>query len=719
MELSDSDIPSVIIEFVKVEENKSTLSSSLKRFLSDKYHEELLKIKESKETAVFLLNYSKFTETSKDPMLYDMLLHYVPEYMLELLSSTSKEALLEICSKANPKALIVRLTDLPHHTEIQRTSIPSNSDADRMIAFRCNIIRAGPVQVIRAHKNFYCPTCNFVFPARSNFHMFNSIVPPLSCPNPTQICSNTCFKEPEDSSMAVRNYQELRVSEQIHCLTVGVMPRTILVCLEDDLVDSAQPGDDIIVHGIVCRRWHPPKVGQPCQIDIVIRANYIENLTRSHGMNSSKVMPDTIEEFRQYWKNSKNALEARNHLVANIFPSLCGLYLPKLALALLLAGAPASNSDILRRGCSHLLLIGDPGVAKSVLLRSVVAISNKAVMTSATESTAAGLTAAAIRDGGNWALEAGALVLADTGICAIDEFTQLNSNENAAVHEAMEQQTITISKAGLHARLNARCSVVAAANPPSRVNSESGLGIKAPLLSRFDLIFRLQDPTKQEEWDGKVADFVLGEEVEKETECDRSSWTRVRLKQYFSWIRSEFEPVMTDECSTLLQTYYCWLRGKNSLVLNSFGRLTPRLLESLTRLTLSHARLMARNQCLLMDAVTAVMLMDASMQSLESTGDDGDENLNINQFLVLNDFPDKPQTDLDNATKCLFEKLQIMESEDACFRIELTVPIENESDSREKDEESKENKVAIEENKKEVDLFDFESAFHDLDEALL
>lgn len=164
------------------------------------------------------------------------------------------------------------------------------------------------------------------------------------------------------------------------------------------------------------------------------------------------------------------------------------------------------------RGSPHILLIGDPGTAKSVLLRGCTSLCDRAVLTTATGTTAAGLTATAVRDSSGWTLDAGALVLSDGGLCAIDEFTALHGAHRAAVHEAMEQQTISLAKAGLVARLNCRCSVLAAANPPFNFKNDSykeDFGLSSPLLSRFDLIWRLVDPLDSAEWDRKISDFVL------------------------------------------------------------------------------------------------------------------------------------------------------------------------------------------------------------------
>lgn len=157
----------------------------------------------------------------------------------------------------------------------------------------------------------------------------------------------------------------------------------------------------------------------------------------------------------------------------------------------------------------HLLLLGEPSTAKSALLRCACCLAGRAVLTAATGTTAAGLTAAAVRDAtSGWTLEAGALVLADGGVCAIDEFASLRGADRAAVHEAMEQQTVSIAKAGLVARLNCRCALLAASSLPG--GGESGDLLPTPLLSRFDLVWRLFDPVENCDWDTDVAGFVLG-----------------------------------------------------------------------------------------------------------------------------------------------------------------------------------------------------------------
>ncbi|TPP56402.1 Dna replication licensing factor mcm9 [Fasciola gigantica] len=540
----------------------------------------------------------------------------------------------------------VRLKALPVIPEVHRNTIPWSEDVGRFVALRATVSRVGPVQVFEECAQYVCTKCGFRFALHAKLDQNYVLRPPRFCPNRQQGCHSTSVKPISEETFQAKNYQEIRVHERFRCLSVGLMPRSIAVCLEDDLLEAVKPGDDVIVNGIVIRRWQTPRDDAPCEISLAIKANYIENLSElKTGSSSNRLSTERIVEFESFWSKHSGSwsdgLEARNQLVRGICPDVCGLYLIKLSLALILAGAPewsaATTDKPLEstglksrvRGNPHILLIGDPGTAKSVLLRAATDLSSRAVLTTATGTTAAGLTATAVRDSHGWALEAGALVLADGGLCAIDEFTALHGTHRAAVHEAMEQQTISLAKAGLIARLNCRCSVLAAANPPNAFtgsgmnDQEEDFGLPTPLLSRFDLIWRLVDPINSSNWDRKTADFVL--KLDKNSTTDSgfrrdNPWIVDRLREYFIWIRHEFQPQLSLQAANLLQRYYVWRRRHitpdySSQQSTLYGRSTLRLLESLVRLTKAHARLMARRVAGVEDAIVAIALVDASLQS--------------------------------------------------------------------------------------------------------
>lgn len=402
------------------------------------------------------------------------------------------------------------------------------------------------------------------------------------------------------------------------------LPASITVTLEHDLVDKCQPGECVTLCGTIERRWKNIIFGKQPEITIAMRCVSLVR-EKKRRMISGKYQPEHLVCLQAEFEQNVAELgesNVRDALVQSICPEIYGMHVVKLAIALAVCSggventtATASGSSM--RGQSHLLLVGDPGLAKSRLLVSAAAFAPRAVHTTGMGTSAAGLTAAAVQENGEWQLEAGALVLADGGICCIDEFNLMRETDRASIHEAMEQQTVSLAKAGMVCKLSTRCAVLAAANPRNMyAMSEAGgadavnIGIASPLMSRFDLVFILRDE-RNVDWDDRIATHLLemaeGMNLEPSTST-ASLWSLDKLQSHFAAVRSVY-PQMTEEAHLVLGAYYAVCRADLN---RDNARTTVRLLDSLARLAQAHARLMFRHEVNVYDAVMVVRLMEST-----------------------------------------------------------------------------------------------------------
>ena len=328
--------------------------------------------------------------------------------------------------------------------------------------------------------------------------------------------------------------------------------------------------------------------------------------------------PPTPEEEAKIIELSKDPWVHRK-IMTSIAPSIFGYeHIKEAIMYLLFGGVSKSLPDVNVRGEMNALLIGDPGTAKSQLLQYVARIAPRGLYTSGRGTTAAGLTAAVVREkGGSMSLEAGALVLADKGIACIDEMDKMRPEDRVAIHEAMEQHTVSVAKGGIVATLNARTAVLAAANPslgryePNRTVAEN-VPLPVTILSRFDLIFVLRDVPNKES-DAKMSRHIL--------EIHRRGVSPVEapvdaelLRKYVSFAKT-IKPVLSEEALKQLSDFYLAMRSASETE-GSPVAITARQLESLVRVAEARARVALRKEVTAEDAGAAITIMKRSLEEV-------------------------------------------------------------------------------------------------------
>jgi len=480
----------------------------------------------------------------------------------------------------------------------------------RLVMVEGIVVRSSPVRPMVMQAVFKCKRCGTVNPVNQTGSFLRG---PFACSSPDCMSKGPFEFVQEDSTFI--DSQDLRAQERPEDLPPGQLPRTLSIKLVGkEIVDVARPGDDVSVVGLVRAMASTlPGVGKLRTFILHLDANSIEVL----GKEPETAMPSSEEEdkiiglARDPWVHRK--------IINSIAPSIYGYdHIKEAIMYILFGGVPKTLPDINIRGEMNALLVGDPGTAKSQLLQYVARIAPRGLYTSGRGTTAAGLTAAVLREkGGGMSLEAGALVLADKGIACIDEMDKMRPEDRVAIHEAMEQHTVSVAKGGIVATLNARAAILAAANPalgryePHRTVAEN-ISLPVTILSRFDLIFVLRDVPNKES-DSKMSAHIL--------ELHRKGSGPVEppipgelLRKYISYAKG-IKPVLTQEALKRLNDFYLAMRSASEAE-GSPVAITARQLESLVRTAEARARAALRKEVTAEDAEAAIAIMKRSLEEV-------------------------------------------------------------------------------------------------------
>lgn len=472
------------------------------------------------------------------------------------------------------------------------------------------MMRASEVKPLLVQAMFQCRICDEKIPQTQEEGRYTE---PARCP----LCDKKTPMRLLPHESQFRDWQKVRIQESPEELPPGSMPRSIDIILEGDIVDISRPGDLVKITGLL--QTTPDfsrRGGKLATFNVFIEANGVEVAEKEYEQL------EISEEDEKQIKELAEDPYVHERIIASIAPSIQGHDTIKESIALLLFGGVAKNlPDGTRlRGKSNILMIGDPGTGKSQILKFVSGLAARGLYTSGKGTTAAGLTAAVVHDteSGAMTLEAGALVLADQGIACIDEFDKMDPNDRTAIHEAMEQHTVSIAKAGIVATLNARTSILAAANPTlgryeSSLSVQDNIRLPFTILSRFDLIWILVD-TIEATRDRELAHFILDMHQMKKSKTEQTTppVTPIFLKKYIGYANRYVIPQLSPEAAEVIENFYVDLR--KSAEGGAAVPITARQLESLVRLSEARAKMALRSKVTKEDAQAAIRLMEDSLR---------------------------------------------------------------------------------------------------------
>ncbi len=574
----------------------------------------------------------------RDPELADYILQR-PRHSLRV----GETALYQVDVTVEPKPrLRLRVTGLPESCRI----IPRQLRAEHLgkfLAVEGLVKKVTEVRPQMLESAFECKSCGNLV------HMLQEeelMTEPVMC----DACekNGNIWRLREDMSRFV-DHQKVEIQETPEGLRGGAQPERLTIHLRDDLVHGVAPGDRIRMNGILITEAR--RQGSQKRIDF---NKVLDSVSIEHQEKAFDEIQLTEEDEEQILELSQRP-DVHEVFRRSFAPTIFGHDVEKDALVLALFGGVAKHyADGSRtRGDIHVLMVGDPGVAKSQLIRYLSKLAPRSVFTSGKSASAAGLTAAAVKDEfgeGQWTLEAGALVMADQGIACIDELDKMSTHDQSSMHQAMEQQEISIAKAGVSATLKSRCAVIGAANPKLGRFDEyepihAQINMPPALLSRFDLIFSLLDKPTREKDDmlaahilrthqaGEVREHRLAnplgayslEDEERLLKKVEPEIPAEMFRKYAAYAKRNVFPVIGDEALDKIRAYYVDLRN------NSEGGMpfTARQLEAFVRLAEASARMRLSDEATMEDADRAIQIVEYYLRSVGVDRETGQFDIDV------------------------------------------------------------------------------------------